>query len=466
MSNKTTTLLNDDYELIIVGAGIAGSACAATFGKQGRKVLLIERDLSEPDRIVGELLQPGGVAALAKLGLSDCLENIDAIPCHGYGIFYKGENAHVLYPPSNGNPSIGKSFHHGRFIMNLRKAAAETPNVTIFEGTANEILTCPITQRVLGVMCTPKGQSGVTKMFFSSLTIVADGCFSKFRKNFISRQVAVKSHFVGFVLKDAILPFSNHGHVVLGKSPILMYQIDTKETRVLVDIPGKLPSNSNGSLKKYIENEVLPIIPKSVQPSFYDALQNERLRSMPNSFLPPSTNINEGLILLGDAMNMRHPLTGGGMTVAFNDVVILSDLLSRDNVPYFDDVGLILTQMQVFHWKRKFHSSTVINILAQALYALFAGDEDENLRILREATFNYLKLGGICASGPSGLLGGLIPNPIVLIGHFFAVAIYGIYKLFNNGRLIDFPKNILKSFFIFYTACIVIFPYIWSEVLF
>lgn len=33
--------MNDDHELIIVGAGIAGSVCAATFGKQGRKVLLI-----------------------------------------------------------------------------------------------------------------------------------------------------------------------------------------------------------------------------------------------------------------------------------------------------------------------------------------------------------------------------------------------------------------------------------------
>lgn len=44
---------------------------------------------------------------------------------------------------------------------------------------------------------------------------------------------------------------------------------------------------------------------------FYEALQTERLRSMPNSFLPPSSNIKEGLIMIGDAMNMRHPLTGG-----------------------------------------------------------------------------------------------------------------------------------------------------------
>ena len=60
----------------------------------------------------------------------------------------------------------------------------------------------------------------------------------------------------------------------------------------------------------------------------------------------------------------------------------------------------------------------------------------------------------------------MIPNPTVLIGHFFAVAIYGIYQLFVNGKLIDFPQNILKSILILYTACLVIFPFIWSEVLF
>lgn len=42
---------------------------AAVLGRDGRKVLVIERDLKEPDRIVGELLQPGGFEVLQKLGL-------------------------------------------------------------------------------------------------------------------------------------------------------------------------------------------------------------------------------------------------------------------------------------------------------------------------------------------------------------------------------------------------------------
>lgn len=37
--------------------------------QDGRKVHVIERDLTEPDRIVGELLQPGGYLKLIELGL-------------------------------------------------------------------------------------------------------------------------------------------------------------------------------------------------------------------------------------------------------------------------------------------------------------------------------------------------------------------------------------------------------------
>lgn len=47
------------------------------------------------------------------------------------------------------------------------------------------------------------------------------------------------------------------------------------------------------------------------KPKFLESLETERLRSMPNGFLPPSVNQTDGMIVLGDAMNMRHPLTGG-----------------------------------------------------------------------------------------------------------------------------------------------------------
>jgi hypothetical protein len=42
-------------------------------------VLLLERDFSQPDRIVGELLQPGGYLMLKKLGLEDTTDGIDSV---------------------------------------------------------------------------------------------------------------------------------------------------------------------------------------------------------------------------------------------------------------------------------------------------------------------------------------------------------------------------------------------------
>lgn len=79
------------HDVIIVGAGIAGSPLAYTLGHQGRRVLLLERDLSEPDRIVGELLQPSGLQRLKEMGLADTVEGIDAQTVKGYGLLYAGD---------------------------------------------------------------------------------------------------------------------------------------------------------------------------------------------------------------------------------------------------------------------------------------------------------------------------------------------------------------------------------------
>ncbi|KAJ3290555.1 Squalene epoxidase [Borealophlyctis nickersoniae] len=266
------------------------------------------------------------------------------------------------------------------------------------------------------------------------------------------------------VLTDCELPYQNRGHVVLGKpSPILLYQIGTHDTRILVDIPGKLPSIGNGDLQRYMQDHIGPQLPKSVQPSFYASLKTSRLRSMPNSWLPPSTNTREGLILIGDAMNMRHPLTGGGMTVAFWDVVHICDLLSKKEIRDLADSNAVLRQMKVLHWRRK-PLSSVINILAQALYDLFSAGDDVNMRNLQMACFGYFKLGGKCVTTPMGLIAGMIPEPMTLTGHFFAVAFYGCWLIIKSQPLWMLPQTLFRSFMAIYTAAVVIFPVIASEI--
>ena len=63
------TTVAQEPDVIIVGAGVLGSAMAAVLARDGHRVTVIERDLRAPDRSVGELLQPGGYRALKELGL-------------------------------------------------------------------------------------------------------------------------------------------------------------------------------------------------------------------------------------------------------------------------------------------------------------------------------------------------------------------------------------------------------------
>ncbi|KAF2320728.1 hypothetical protein GH714_030368 [Hevea brasiliensis] len=65
-------------DITIVRARVAGSALAYALAKDGRQVHKIERDLTKPDRIVGELLQPGGCLKLIEFGREDCVNKAAA----------------------------------------------------------------------------------------------------------------------------------------------------------------------------------------------------------------------------------------------------------------------------------------------------------------------------------------------------------------------------------------------------
>lgn len=119
-----------------------------------------------------------------------------------------------------------------------------------------------------------------------------------------------------------------------------------------MDVPTGLWSASpaSGGIKAHMLNVVLRELPSDCQNSFREAVARGKFRSMPNSFLPPSEQKVPGLLFLGDALNMRHPLTGGGMTVALNDVLLISKLLSPENVRSLDDSNALLEQIGRFHW--------------------------------------------------------------------------------------------------------------------
>ncbi|KAG1724534.1 squalene epoxidase [Suillus lakei] len=426
--------MSSQYDVLIVGAGIAGSALAHALSQSSalqRRIALLERSLAEPDRIVGELLQPAGVAFLDKLGLQGALEGIDAIPVHGYAVVKDGRIVHIPYPDGR----EGRSFHHGLFVQGLREHAMRAKNVDVIEATANELV--EEEGRVVGVKAT-RSNGKEKEIFRADLTIIADGCFSNFRSTVqgqSARPSKTKSHFCGAILKDARLPISQHGTVALvrGHGPVLLYQISEHDTRMLVDVKTPLPSD----LKKHIITEILPSLPTQLHEPIRAALSADRVRRMPNSFLPPVSQTHKrGVILLGDAWNMRHPLTGGGMTVALSDVYILSQHL--DKVIDLRDWSQMKGVLNKWWWERKGLAAT-INIMSVSLYDVFGADGD-CLTVLQDGCFKYFERGGESVRGPVSLLSGIAPSTSLLAYHFFYVAFYSIWALFAHPRPIRAPR--------------------------
>lgn len=465
------------YDVIIVGAGIAGPAMAWALSTSSAlrsslpqsnqrskplRILLIDRDLRTPNRIVGELLQPGGVLALKRLGLERALDNIDAVREKGYcvirpkdsgqGTTSGFEQVHIPYPEGQ----EGRSFHHGEFVSALRSCATSAPGVTVLEAkVSTKVVYCPHTGRILGIRATSTGENQREQIYLAKLTIFATGT-SDFRRavylpgpnedrnpiqtpskaTSTQRSLGTKSlgSFYGLLLPHPsvshILPMHQHGAVILipgSAGPLLCYQISSVDTRILIDIPKGHPHAKN--VQNYVRNVILPNLPT---PALQDSLQRLisddeanhgklKLRSMENPFFPAPPQgrrqTREGSILIGDAWNQRHPLTGGGMTVALWDVVTLASELimaekalfgdgsytspptpvnegtkgAKSRVDGFAEVNGDLVSLrnhedewamgqwdimdEIFDrwwWKRKGYAAT-INILSVALWSLFGG---------------------------------------------------------------------------------------------
>lgn len=483
------------YDAIVIGAGVVGPAIATALARQGRKVLIVERDWLKPDRIVGELLQPGGLKALKELGMAQAVNNIDAIYHTGYYINFEGQNFTIEYPEkadalltnavkpvpgcvSGDNDKLltdatilvadwdkdsrvrGVAFHHGDFLGNLRGIVRREKNVTWIEGTVTALVRED--QAVCGVeVKTAEGKS----VYRAKLTVCCDGIYSKFRRELSPDNTpTVGLYFVGLHLENPGLPAPHHGHVILGKhAPILFYQISPTEARILCAYRlTKPPSQTSSELYDYLRDEVLPALPEPIRPAFRAALKTKKFRSMPNQYLPArKQGAQKGLVVLGDALNMRHPLTGGGMTVGLNDASLMARLLAPGLVPDLADHDAVSAKLARFHRQRK-NLSAVINTLSIALYALFAADK-RALQILQRGCYRYLLLGGDCASGPIGLLSGMLPFPMLLFNHFFSVAFYAIYLNFGARGLLGFPVALYEAFDTIITAIVIFTPYLWHE---
>ena len=164
--------------------------------------------------------------------------------------------------------------------------------------------------------------------------------------------------------------------------------------------------------------------------SYEQALQAGGFKVMPNHYMAAKPIIRKGAVMLGDALNMRHPLTGGGLTAVFSDIQILSAHLLA--MPDFNNTDLIHDKIEAYFRDRQ-NANANLNILANALYGVMSND------LLKTAVFKYLQCGGANAQESIAILAGLNRNHYSLIKQFFFLAVFGAYDLVREN-ITNLPK--------------------------
>lgn len=72
--------MNREYDLIVIGGGVGGSALAAGMATAGARTVVLEAEESFRDRVRGEAIMPWGVSEARLLGLYNVIESAGANP--------------------------------------------------------------------------------------------------------------------------------------------------------------------------------------------------------------------------------------------------------------------------------------------------------------------------------------------------------------------------------------------------
>ena len=161
------------YDAIVVGARCAGSPTAMLLARKGYRVLVVDRATFPSDTVSTHIVQPLGVAALARWGLLDRLVATGCPPIHTYSFDF----GPFTIAGSPGTDDAPVAYCPRRTVLDklLVDAAAEA-GAEVREGFGvDELLT--ENGRVVGIAGHSKGGAKITER--ATVVIGADGRHSR-----------------------------------------------------------------------------------------------------------------------------------------------------------------------------------------------------------------------------------------------------------------------------------------------
>jgi 2-polyprenyl-6-methoxyphenol hydroxylase-like FAD-dependent oxidoreductase len=316
-----------DYDVVIVGGGLAGAALAKGMAERGARVLVVEREREFRDRVRGEALAPWGAAELETLGL---LDGLGADDLHTLRLFLLGT---LVGERPWASTTLQRrdwlAFYHPDLQRHCLDAAARA-GAEVRRGA-----------RVTGIRpghppAVSVEHDGRRTDVAARLVVAADGRGSAARglAGFTTRRDPEKILFAGVYLED------------VGLAPGYFYQFaDPSRGRMAYVFP-----QQDGRARCYVGWNVATGLPRLQGASAFEPFRREaeaigvpadafaaaRVAGPLATFDGADSWVDhpyrDGIALLGDAAATSDPTWGQGMSMALRGARVLRDaLLATDD---------------------------------------------------------------------------------------------------------------------------------------
>ena len=287
--------LEDRWDTIVIGAGVAGGVAACAAAKLGLKTLLLDRVTLPRNKVCGCCLAPAGCAALVRAGLGDVLA--DAGTLNSVRLHSGKVAAQFGMPPYR---------VIARTVLDTRLAAAAVAlGVTFRPGVSARVGTDNVVTVVVG--------EGPMRLFARSV-LVCDGLGGTSLKDHAAFTWSTgKASHLGLGAVLARSPWPMHPgllHMVCGKHGYLG----------LVELPGGLIDAAAAVSPEALRAAGSPeeLITAMVLEGGGDvqALRDVRWTGTPLLTRHRSRVAHGRIVLVGDSAGYVEPFTGEGMTWA------------------------------------------------------------------------------------------------------------------------------------------------------
>jgi 2-polyprenyl-6-methoxyphenol hydroxylase-like FAD-dependent oxidoreductase len=311
------------YDVLVIGARLAGAATAMLLARAGVRVLAVDQARTGSDTFSTHAFMRGGVIQLSRWGLVDALKAAGTPPINRTVIRYGGVEEVVAVKPT---PHCDALYAPRRTVLDpLLVDAARRAGADVRHGVRVTRLLRDDEGRVTGAEV--RDHDGRLRQLHARVTVGADGVRSR-----VAHEVGAESYRQGSHASALIGAYVSgldvDGYQWLYAPDASAGLIPTNDGQVSVWV--SVPAQAFGRLRHDLSASFHRIL-ASVAPDWAEAVTCGRFHGPPRGFPGIAGFLRQawgpGWALVGDASHFKDPLTAHGMTDALRDAELLADAL-------------------------------------------------------------------------------------------------------------------------------------------